>query len=85
MLSAILGFLTNGAGAIIGLLLSLLPTVDIESLPIIAPPEVSAALSFANVFIPFGDLAAIIGWWALLIIAVNIFFIVQSVFGKFTR
>lgn len=85
MLSAILGFITSGAGVLIGLLLTLLPTIDLNSLPIMAPPEVTAVLSFVNVFIPTPDLISILTWWAGLILAVNIFFIVKSVFNKVSK
>lgn len=85
MISAILGFITGGAASLIGLLLALLPTVDIQSLPIAMPSEVSNVLSMMNVFIPFGDLVSIITWWALLILLLNVFMIVRSVVSNMTK
>lgn len=80
MLSSILGFISTGALSLLGILLSLLPTVDISSLPLGIPSEVSNVLGMVNVFIPISDLIAIISWWALLIIVLNVFYIVKSVF-----
>lgn len=85
MISAILTFLTGGAASLIGLLLSLLPTIDIQSLPIAMPSEVSGVLGMLNVFIPFGDLVTIITWWALIILLFNVFTIVRSVVLKVTK
>lgn len=85
MISAIITFLTGGAASIIGLLLSLLPTVDISSLPIAIPTEVSGVLGMVNVFVPFGDLIAIITWWALFILLFNAFIIVRSVIANVTK
>lgn len=85
MISTILGFITGGAASLIGLLLALLPTVDIQSLPIAMPSEVSYVLSMLNVFIPFGDLVSIITWWALLILLLNVFMIVRSVVSNVTK
>lgn len=84
MISTILSFITGGAASLIGLLLALLPTVDIQSLPIAIPSEVSNLLGMMNVFIPFGDLIAIITWWAVFILIFNAFIIVRSVVGKVT-
>lgn len=85
MISAILGFITGGAASLIGLLLALLPTVDISALPIAIPGEVSSILGMINVFIPVVDLIAIITWWALLILLLNVFIIVRSVVSNVTK
>lgn len=85
MVSAILGFITGGAASLIGLLLALLPTVDISSLPIAVPSEVSGVLGMLNVFIPFADLITIITWWAILLLMFNAFLIVRSVVSNVTK
>lgn len=85
MLSAILGFLGNGAGSLFGLLLALLPSIDVGSLPIALPEPVTAVMGFANVFIPFADLVSIISWWALLVLALNVFMIVSKVFSSVSK
>lgn len=85
VISAILTFLTGGAASLIGLLLSLLPTIDVQSLPIAMPSEVSGVLGMLNVFIPFADLVTIITWWALIILLFNVFTIVRSAVMKVTK
>lgn len=85
MLSAILSFIGGGAISLIGLLLALLPTVDVSTLPIAIPEGVSGVLGMANVFIPFADLITIITIWAGLILAVNVFYIVKSIFDSVSK
>lgn len=85
MLSTILSFIGGGALSLVGLLLGLLPTVNISSLPIAMPTEVTGVLGMLNVFIPFGDLITIITYWATLVLALNVFYIVKSIFDKVSK
>lgn len=85
MISAILDFITGGAASLLGLLMSLLPSVDVSSLPIAVPSQVSGVLGFLNVFIPVGDLLTILTWWAALVVFFNAFKIVSSVVRSVTK
>lgn len=85
MVSSILSFITGGAAMLIGILLSLLPSVNLSSLPILLPSQVTSVLGMVNVFIPFADLVTIITWWIALVLAYNVFMIVRSVVSSVTK
>lgn len=79
MITWIVDFVTGGALQLVLLLLSLLPAVDISSLPLAMPQGVAAALGALNWFVPVGDLITILTAWAGLVLAVNVAMVVQRV------
>ncbi len=59
-------------------LLGLLPVVDFGAFGVIVPPQVSAALSALNWFVPMGTLSLILTVWIGLLLALNAFMYVAS-------
>lgn len=77
MIADFLGFITGGALSLVLLLLGLLPTVDVSSLPIALPEPVAQALAALNWFVPIGDMISMLTWWIALLVAVNVFLFVK--------
>ena len=64
------------------LLLGLLPTININDLPIQAPEAVQNVLGAVNWFVPIGDLITILTVWIFAILALNIAIIVIRLFNS---
>lgn len=79
MVANAIGFLLQGGVNLLVLVLGLLPTVDVSSLPLAVPQEVSSVLGYLNWFIPIGDLITILTVWIGLVIAVNAVFFVMDI------
>lgn len=79
MLSSLVDALLSGGMHILTLLLGLLPSVDVASLPLAVPASVSNALGNLNWFIPIGDLLSILTVWIGLLLAVNVAIFVMGV------
>lgn len=77
MITGLIDFIMGGALQFVLLLLGLLPSVDVASLPLSMPEGVSDALSALNWFVPIGDLLTILSVWIGLVLAVNVAMIVQ--------
>lgn len=85
MISAILGTLLGSAVQLVLLVLGLLPTVDVSSLPVAVPESVRGVLSTLNWFIPFGDLVFILTVWIAAVLAVNVALAVAQVVQMMAR
>lgn len=83
MLGTLLDFVTGAGLQLALLLLGLLPTVDVTALPIAPPSEVVAVLGMLNMFVPVGDLLAILTVWIGLVLAVNVAFAVANLVNSF--
>ena len=79
MLSALVDSLLSGGMHVLVLLLGLLPSIDVSSLPLAVPDAVSNALGNLNWFIPIGDLLSILSVWIGLLLAVNIAIFVMGI------
>lgn len=64
------------------LLLGLLPTININDLPIQAPEAVQNVLGAVNWFVPIGDLITILTVWIFAVLALNIAIIVIRLFNS---
>lgn len=83
MLGTLLDFVTGAGLQLALLLLGLLPTVDVTALPIAPPSEVVAVLGMLNMFVPVGDLLAILTVWIGLVLAVNVALVVANLVNSF--
>lgn len=83
MLGTLLDFVTGAGLQLALLLLGLLPTVDVTALPIAPPSEVVAVLGMLNMFVPVGDLLAILTVWIGLVLAVNVALAVANLVSSF--
>ena len=83
MLGILLDFVTGAGLQLALLLLGLLPTVDVTALPIAPPSEVVAVLGMLNMFVPVGDLLAILTVWIGLVLAVNVALAVANLVNSF--
>ncbi len=83
MLGTLLDFVTGAGLQLALLLLGLLPTVDVTALPIAPPSEVVAVLGMLNMFVPVGDLLAILTVWIGLVLAVNVTLAVANLVNSF--
>ncbi len=83
MLGTLLDFVTGAGLQLALLLLGLLPTVDVTALPIAPPSEVVAVLGMLNMFVPVGDLLAILTVWIGLVLAVNVALAVANLVNSF--
>ena len=76
--------LVTGAGLQLALLLlGLLPSVDVASLPIAPPASVLDALGMLNVFLPVGDLLTILTVWVGAVLAANVAFAIAGIVNSF--
>lgn len=64
------------------LLLGLLPSVDVASLPLAVPQAVADVLTSLNWFVPVGDLLTILSVWIGLVLAVNVAMAVQRLIAS---
>lgn len=64
------------------LLLGLLPSVDVASLPLAVPQAVADVLVSLNWFVPVGDLLTILSVWIGLVLAVNVAMAVQRLIAS---
>lgn len=71
MIAQLIDFFTGGALQLVLLLVGLLPTVSLDDLPLQMPQSVQDALGALNWFVPVSDMISIVGWWVLLLLAVN--------------
>lgn len=78
MLSALVGTLLGAAFNLLFLALGLLPTIDVDSLPLAVPAPVADALGALNWFVPIGDLITILTVWIAAVLAVNVAMIVAQ-------
>ncbi|MCI8469635.1 MAG: hypothetical protein HFJ75_09205 [Eggerthellaceae bacterium] len=78
MITQIIDFLTGAGLQLVLLLLGLLPTIDVASLPLAVPQPVADALGALNWLIPVGDLITILTVWVGAIIAVNVALVVMD-------
>lgn len=85
MLSAVFDTVIGSALKIILMVLALLPTIDIASLPISAPEPVQDALGALNWFVPIGDLVTILTVWIGAILAVNVAMIIYQALSSVRR
>lgn len=83
MLGTLFDFVTGAGLQLALLLLGLLPTVDVTALPIAPPSEVVAVLGMLNMFVPVGDLLAILTVWIGLVLAVNVALAVANLVNSF--
>lgn len=83
MLGSLLDFVTGAGLQLVLLLLGLLPTVDVASLPIAPPAEVSSVLGMLNMFVPIGDLISILTVWIGVILAVNVALVIANLVNSF--
>lgn len=83
MLGTLLDFVTGAGLQLALLLLGLLPTVDVAALPIAPPSEVVAVFGMLNMFVPVGDLLAILTVWIGLVLAVNVALAVANLVNSF--
>ena len=72
MLGNIVSALISGGVSLVAALLSFLPEIDMASLPLVPPREVSDVLGFFNWFVPVADLLTIFALWVAAVLAINI-------------
>ena len=72
MLGNIVSALISGGVSLIAALFSFLPEIDMASLPLVPPKEVSDVLGFFNWFVPVVDLLTIFALWVAAVLAINI-------------
>ena len=72
MLGNIVSALISGGVSLIAALFSFLPEIDMASLPLVPPKEVSGVLGFFNWFVPVADLLTIFALWVAAVLAINI-------------
>ena len=72
MLGNIVSALISGGVSLIAALFSFLPEIDMASLPLVPPKEVSDVLGFFNWFVPVSDLLTIFALWVAAVLAINI-------------
>ena len=72
MLGNIVSALISGGVSLIAALFSSLPEIDMASLPLVPPKEVSDVLGFFNWFVPVADLLTIFALWVAAVLAINI-------------
>ena len=72
MLGNIVSALISGGVSLIAALVSFLPEIDMASLPLVPPKEVSDVLGFFNWFVPVADLLTIFALWVAAVLAINI-------------
>lgn len=72
MLGNIVSALISGGVSLVATLFSFLPEIDMASLPLVPPKEVSDVLGFFNWFVPVADLLTIFAVWVAAVLAINI-------------
>lgn len=82
--SALSGLLT-GLLSLFGLLLGLLPTIDVSALPVAIPAPIAQSLAALNWFVPVGTLLSVLTLWIALLLAFNAFLLVAHVLQAVTR
>lgn len=83
MLGSLLDFVTGAGLQLVLLMLGLLPTIDVASLPIAPPAEVVSVLGMLNMFVPIGDLISILTVWIGVILAVNVALVIANLVNSF--
>lgn len=78
MLSALLDTVLGAALQLLLLVVGLLPTIDVMSLPIAPPEPVQDALHALNWIVPIGDLIGILTVWIAAVLAVNVAMVVYQ-------
>lgn len=72
MLGNIVSMLISGGVSLLAALFDFLPEIDLSSIPIVPPKEVSDVLGFFNWFVPVADLLTIFAVWVAAVLAINI-------------
>lgn len=72
MLGNIVSTLISGGVSLLAALFCFLPEIDLSSIPIVPPKEVSDVLGFFNWFVPVADLLTIFAVWVAAVLAINI-------------
>lgn len=72
MLGNIVSTLISGGVSLLAALFGFLPEIDLSSIPIVPPKEVSDVLGFFNWFVPVADLLTIFAVWVAAVLAINI-------------
>ena len=85
MVSSVLGTLIGGILALFMLVLGLLPTIDVSTLPIALPEPVSRSLSAINWFIPVDTLLTVLTVWIGLLIVLNAVLLIMHVVQSVTK
>lgn len=78
MISGIISFIGGSALSVLGLLLALLPTIDVSSLPVAVPDWIVGALGMINYFVPISMMITIITVWAAAVLAINVVMLVTK-------
>ena len=82
MLGNIVSALISGGVSRSAALFSFLPEIDMASLPLVPPKEVSDVLGFFNWFVPVADLLTIFALWVAAVLAINILLPLLRLFGS---
>lgn len=83
MVSSLLDFVLGAGLQLVLLLLGLLPSIDIASLPIQPPQFVSDALGALNFFVPIGDMLTILTVWIGLVLVLNVVLAISNLISSF--
>lgn len=83
MVSGLIDFVLGAGLQLVLLLLGLLPTIDIASLPIQPPNLVSDALGALNMFVPIGDMITILTVWVAAVLVLNVVLAISSLISSF--
>lgn len=82
MITGLVDLIMGGGLQLALLLLGLLPSVDVASLPLAVPQAVADVLTSLNWFVPVGDLLTILSVWIGLVLAVNVAMAVQRLIAS---
>ena len=85
MVASALSGLLGGLLSLFGLLLGLLPTIDVSALPVALPEPVSRTLSALNWFVPVDTLLGVMTVWIGLLLFFNAFLMVVHVVQSVSR
>lgn len=83
MVSGLIDFVLGAGLQLVLLLLGLLPTIDVASLPIQPPDLVSDALGALNMFVPIGDMITILTVWVAAVLVLNAVLAISSLISSF--
>ena len=82
MITGLVDLIMGGGLQLALLLLGLLPSVDVASLPLAVPQAVADVLASLDWFVPVGDLLTILSVWIGLVLAVNVAMAVQRLIAS---
>ncbi len=83
MVSSLVDLVTGVGLQLALLLLGLLPTIDVASLPIAPPAPVLSVFGMLNLFVPIGDLLTILTVWIGAVLAANVAFAIAGIVNSF--